>query len=79
MKLELKKLRNKRSLTQEQLARLCEDWLISANSKTRCTTQRISRLEQDKFEYLERHLIDALCSVLNCNIDDLIKITRLKP
>lgn len=77
MKLELKKLRNKRSLTQEQLAGLCEDWLIVANSKTRCSTQKISRLEQDKFDYLERHLIDALCAVLYCKVSDLIKVERV--
>jgi|688.fasta_scaffold1959865_1 transcriptional regulator with XRE-family HTH domain len=77
MKLELKSLRKKRSLTQEELARLCEDWLIVANSKTRCSTQKISRLEQDKFEYLERHLIDALCAVLYCKIGDLIKVERV--
>jgi len=79
MKLELKELRNKRSLTQEQLARLCEDWLISVNSETRCSTQKISRLEQNRFEYLERHLIDALCAVLNCKSGDLIKNEGAKP
>lgn len=66
MKLELKKLRNRRSLTQKQLAELCN-----------ISTQKISRLEQDRFEYLERDLIDALCAVLYCKVGDLIKIERV--
>jgi DNA-binding Xre family transcriptional regulator len=66
MKLELKSLRNKRSLTQKQLAELCNT-----------STQKIARLEQDRFEYLERHLIDALCAALYCKIGDLIKVERV--
>mgnify|MGYP003641078178 FL=1 len=66
MKLELKSLRNKRSLTQKQLAELCD-----------ISTQKISRLEQDRFEFLERDLIDALCAVLYCKVSDLIKIERV--
>jgi len=66
MKLELKSLRKKRSLTQEQLAELCNT-----------STQKISRLEQDRFEFIERDLIDSLCAVLYCKIGDLIKIERV--
>ena len=66
MKLELKKLRSKRSLTQKQLAELCNT-----------STQKISRLEQNRFEFLERDLIDALCAVLYCKISDLIKVENL--
>jgi DNA-binding Xre family transcriptional regulator len=66
MKLDLKSLRNKRSLTQKQLAELCNT-----------STQKISRLEQDRFEFIERDLIDALCAVLYCKIGDLIKVERI--
>ena len=77
MRLNLKKLRLQRSpLTQKKLANLCDDWLKTQNAKVDCTTRKIQRLEQDDFQYLERDLIDALCNVLNCNADDLIKIER---
>jgi DNA-binding Xre family transcriptional regulator len=66
MKLELKSLRRKQSLTQKQLAELCNT-----------STQKISRLEQDRFEFIERDLIDALCAVLYCKIGDLIKVERI--
>ncbi len=67
MQLNLKCLRKARLLTQKQLAELCNT-----------STQKISRLEQDRFEYLERDLIDALCAVLYCKIGDLIKVKRLQ-
>jgi DNA-binding Xre family transcriptional regulator len=66
MKLELKSLRKKRSLTQKQLAELCNT-----------STQKISRLEQDRFDFIERDLIDALCAVLYCKVSDLIKVESL--
>jgi DNA-binding Xre family transcriptional regulator len=66
MQLNLKCLRKARLLTQKQLAELCNT-----------STQKISRLEQDRFEYLERDLIDALCAVLYCKSGDLIKNERL--
>ena len=80
MQLNLKKLRKARSLTQAQLARLCDDWVKEYSGLTEsCNTRKIQKLEQDYFQLLDRDLVDALCSVLNCNIDDLIKITRLTP
>lgn len=78
MRLELKKLRRRRSLTQKQLADLCTDWLIANGAKIDCKTRKIQKLEQDFFQYLERDLLDALCVALNCDIDDLIKIERVK-
>ena len=66
MKLDLKSLRKRRSLTQKQLAELCNT-----------STQKIARLEQDRFEFIERDLIDALCAVLYCKVGDLIKIERV--
>jgi DNA-binding Xre family transcriptional regulator len=66
MKLDLKSLRRKRSLTLKQLAELCNT-----------STQKIARLEQDRFEFIERDLIDALCAVLYCKIGDLIKNERV--
>jgi DNA-binding Xre family transcriptional regulator len=80
MQLNLKKLRKARSLTQAQLAKLCDDWVKEYGGLTEsCNTRKIQKLEQDYFQLLDRDLVDALCSVLNCNIDDLIKITRLTP
>lgn len=75
MQLNLKRLRLARSLTQSQLAKLCDDWVKEYGAS--CNTRKIQKLEQDDFQLLDRTLLDALCSVLNCNIDDLIKITRL--
>jgi transcriptional regulator with XRE-family HTH domain len=80
MQLNLKRLRKARSLTQLELAKQCDAWLKEYGGLTdSCNTRKIQKLEQDYFQLLDRDLVDALCSVLNCNIDDLIKITRLKP
>jgi len=78
MRLELKKLRRRRSLTQKQLADRCTDWLIANDAKIDCNTRKIQKLEQDLFQYLERDLLNALCVALNCNVDDLVKIERVK-
>jgi DNA-binding Xre family transcriptional regulator len=78
MRLNLKALRKARSLTQSQLAKLCDDWLKQYSRLTdSCNTRKIQKLEQDYFQLLDRDLISALCNVLNCNIDDLIKVERV--
>lgn len=76
MQLNLKALRKRRGLTQSQLAKLCDDWLENSPALIGCNTRKIQKLEQDYFQYLERDLISALCNVLNCNVDDLIKVER---
>jgi DNA-binding Xre family transcriptional regulator len=77
MQLNLKRLRKARSLTQRELAKQCDDWLkANAEYMEGCNIRKIQKLEQGYFKYLEFDLIDALCSALNCNVDDLIKVER---
>ena len=78
MQLNLKRLRKARSLTQAQLAKLCDDWLKNNFAELEgCNIRKIQKLEQGYYRFLEFDLIDALCNVLNCNADDLQKIRRL--
>ena len=78
MQLNLKALRKRRGLTQSQLAKLCDDWLKANPTDLQgCNLRKIQKLEQGYFKYLEFDLNDALCNVLNCNVDDLQKIKRV--
>jgi DNA-binding Xre family transcriptional regulator len=80
MQLNLKRLRKTRSLTQEQLAILCDAWLKSKSNATtmhKCSLRKIQKLEQGYYRFLEFDLIDALCNVLNCNAGELIKVERV--
>ncbi len=78
MQLNLKRLRKARSLTQKELAKQCDAWL-KANfaSMDSCNLRKIQKLEQGYIKFLEFDLIDALCSVLNCNAGELIKVERV--
>lgn len=65
MKLRLKELRECKGLTQLQLSKL-----------TFIGVQNIAKMEQGRSEFIRHRHIDALCSALNCNVDDLIKVER---
>jgi DNA-binding Xre family transcriptional regulator len=78
MQLNLKRLRKARSLTQRELAKQCDAWLkVNFAELEGCNLRKIQKLEQGYLKFLEFDLIDALCNVLNCNVDDLQKIRRL--
>jgi DNA-binding Xre family transcriptional regulator len=66
MELRLKELRERRGITQIQLAEL-----------TKIGVQNIAKMEQGRSEFFRGKHIDIFCNVLNCNVDDLIKITRV--
>lgn len=78
MQLNLKRLRKARSLTQKELAKQCDAWLKANFAELQgCNLRKIQKLEQGCYRFLEFDLIDALCSVLNCNAGELIKVERV--
>jgi transcriptional regulator with XRE-family HTH domain len=67
MKLNIKELRDRNGLTQEQLA-----------EAMRMGIDNLRRVEANKGVSVNKAQIDRFCAVLKCRVDELITVEKIK-